>query len=245
MDPAEYERMRRLEDGHWWYRGMARISRAVLDSRPATGRPGRVLDAGCGTGGFTAHLAEYGPVIGLDRHPLALALARTRGLPTLVQGGVERLPFADGAFELVACMDVLYHRDVPSDAEAMRELARILRPGGWLLLRLPAYEWMRRGHDAVVGTARRYTRGRVRELLREGGFRGVLCSYANAFLLPAAVLAAGLERWTPGRAPRSDLERRAGPWEAFLERVLASEAGWIVRTGLPFGLSVVALGERP
>lgn len=244
MDEREFALMFRVEETHWWYRGMASLTCALLNRFYRPGGSLRILDAGCGTGAaMTTYLSRYGRVWGFDLAAEALRFCRRRGAPRLARASVARLPFADGSFDLATSFDVLYERAVPSDLGAVRELRRVLGAGGRLLLRLPAYDWLRRSHDTVVHTRRRYTRREVSALLRAGGFRVEKVTYANALLLPAAVLKAAAERLFPPARPRSDLEADPGPLNGLLFGVLAAEAPWIARGGLPFGLSVIGLGR--
>lgn len=246
MDELEYGLMYSVEDTHWWYRGMASITCALLDRFYRRDGSLRILDAGCGTGAaMTTYLARYGRVWGFDLAAEALRFCRRRGALRLARASVASLPYADETFDLAASFDVLYERSVPSDLEAVREIRRVLAAGGRLLLRLPAYSWMRRSHDVVVRTRHRYTRREVESLLRAGGFRVERISYANAILLPAAMLRTFGERIFPPSRPRSDLTLKTGPFNELLFRMLSGEAPRIARSGLPFGLSVVAVGRVP
>src|ERR687887_2697034 len=148
MEPEQYAVMFRREERHWWYTGMRRTALAVL-SHALVGQTGlRLLDAGCGTGGTTVHLRRFGDVVGLDLAWEALLPAAERGLNgLLVRGTVEHLPFADATFDAVTSFEVVYHLGVNDDRRAFAELRRVLRPGGVLLLRLPAHDWLRGAHD--------------------------------------------------------------------------------------------------
>jgi SAM-dependent methyltransferase len=244
MDTPEYGLMYSMEDTHWWYRGMASITCALLDRCYRKDERLRILDAGCGTGAaMTTYLARYGRVWGFDLVSEALRFCRRRGAVRLARASVASLPYPDGSFDLAASFDVLCGQAVPSDLEAVRELRRVLAKGGRLLLRLPAYAWMRRSHDTVVRTRRRYTRPEVEDLLEAGGFQVERVSYANAILLPAAILKKFGERILPPAIHRSDLSLRMGPFNGLLYRILSGEAPWITRSGLPFGLSVFGVGR--
>jgi SAM-dependent methyltransferase len=246
MDPEEYARMYRAEDGHWWYRGMASITRAVLDRRYARDGSLRILDAGCGTGAAAvSYLAEYGRVWGMDIHAGALRFCRRRGGGRWARASVLHLPCPEGFFHLVTCFDVLYERAVPSELDALCEFRRVLTAGGRLLLRLPAYEWMRRSHDTVVHTRRRYTRREVGGFLRRSGFIVERLSYANMILLPAAASKKIAERLFPAPRPQSDLALNPGMFNGLLCNLLSFEAPWVANAGLPLGLSVIAVGRKP
>jgi SAM-dependent methyltransferase len=205
-----------------------------------------ILDAGCGTGGNSAHLRAYGRVTGVDFSADALRFAAERPGLRLARASVEALPFADASFDLVLSNDVLCHLGVASDAVAVREFARVLRPGGVLFLQLPAYEWLRSHHDAAVHTGHRYTAAEMRALLRAGGLRPRRVTYANAALLPAAAAWRVLHRLLPDRAEdaRSDVRPVAGPLNAVMRAVLDLESRLLARRNLPWGLSVIGVAEN-
>lgn len=247
MRPDEYAAMYQVEDHHWWYTGMRRILDALLRPR-LNGRAGDldILDAGCGTGGNSQHLQRYGRVTGLDAADAALRFARRRPGLTLVRGSVDRLPFRDGAFDLVLSNDVLCHLFVQDDARAVQEFARVLRPGGVLYLQLPAFDRLRSHHDAAVFTRHRYTAGEVRSMLQAAGLRVWRVTYANALLFPAAAAwrilhKAGATR----RGERSDVRPVPGPLNAGLRAALSCEAPLLCRWNLPFGLSVIGVAQKP
>jgi ubiquinone/menaquinone biosynthesis C-methylase UbiE len=246
MDAREYDRMFQLEGDHWWYRGMADISRRILGQIRPPAKPWNILDAGCGTGGaMTTFLARHGNVTGIDIAQEALRYCRMRKAARLTRGTVLHLPFGGEGFDLVTSFDVLYEEHVSDDGAAVREFHRVLAPGGRLLLRLPAYEWMRRSHDQVVQTRRRYTRGQAALLLRKSGFLIEKISYANCLLFPAAVAYLWKEKIFPPAGIHSDLSIRFGRLNGFLTAVLSAEGPLITRWGLPFGLSIFALGRKP
>jgi len=245
MDPSEYELMYRVEQEHWWYRGMEVITRAVFDHWLPARRDLRVLDAGCGTGAALAtYLKEYGVATGVDLSPLALGFCHRRDLRRLSRASLLDLPFAPASFDLVASFDVLYERAIPSDLTALRELARVLAPGGFLFLRLPAYDWLRGAHDEVIHTARRYTARRIADLLRQSGLTPLHLTYANTLLFPLAAAKRLLERLRPAQKAESDLEMRTGRLNGILRRILTAEAPWVSSRGFPFGLSVLALAQK-
>lgn len=248
MRTDEYAAMYAVEDEHWWYVGMRAVADALLRRR-FRGRRGRleILDAGCGTGGNSAHLRRYGRVTGIDFSADALTLAAERPGLRLGRASVEAVPFADNTFDLVLSNDVLCHLGVASDASALRELARVLRPGGVLYLQLPAYEWLRSHHDAAVHTGHRYRAGEVRALLDDVGLRVRRITHANGALLPAATAWRALNRLRPGshEATRSDVRPLARPVNALLRAALQVESTWLARRDLAAGLSVIGIAEKP
>jgi SAM-dependent methyltransferase len=241
VNREQYLRLRRVEDDHWWYRGMRAIALDALTALPLP-RDGLVLDAGCGTGGNAAMLGRFGRVVGVDLAELALELASERGLPRLTRATVAALPFGEATFDLVTSFEVLYHRAVGDDVAALRELRRVLRPGGWLLVRLPALGWLRGGHDAAVHAARRYTLGELRTKLRRAGLEPVRLTYLNSLLLPLAAARRAADRLTGARG--DDLGPTPALATAALGAALARERQLLRRCDLPLGVSVMATARR-
>ena len=245
MDPSEYRAIYTVEDRHWWYVGMRAITEALVETLYPGRTDLRILDAGCGTGGAMAYLSRFGAVTGCDVSSLALEFCRARGLTSLGLASVTALPFPPATFDLVTSFDVLYHRAVDDTLAALRDFRRVLRPGGRVLLRLPAYDWLRGGHDVVIHTARRFTTSEVADSLRETGFVVERLSYANTLLFPLALAKRLLERAAPDAPPaRSDVAPNPAWVDALLSGPLRVEAAWLRRWGLPLGLTVVAVGRK-
>lgn len=238
-----YDDLRRTEERHWWHRGKRALVADLL-RRFAGARP-RILDIGAGTGGNLAAWGAGGArAVGLDSSAEALAFCRGRGLRTLVQGDAARLPFADAAFDAATALDVLEHLD--DDDAALRGIARALRPGGVLVVNVPAAPRLWSYWDEAAGHRRRYAARRLRARLEGAGLRVRLLSHTNALVLPAAaaVRAAKALRGRSGADAPSDFFPLPGPVEALLLLYLRAEAAVLARLPLPFGLSLVAVAER-
>jgi SAM-dependent methyltransferase len=243
VEPREYDVMRAVEDEHWWYRSLHGFVRARL------GGASSVLDVGCGTGGLLA-LLPRALSAGVDVSPAALAHARGRGLASLTRASACSLPFADGSFDAVLALDLLYHRDVGDEATALAECRRVVRPGGRVMVHAAAYRWLYGSHDRAVHGARRYTASRVRELVAGAGLDVVELTYRNAVALPWAVVT------RCARAAFGGLGRPAGPERSQLRLLPAwlngllglgarAESAWLGLGVLPAGLSVWCVGRRP
>jgi SAM-dependent methyltransferase len=242
MIRSEYQNLAQAERTHWWYAGMAALARDWLRRLPLT-PAGRLLDAGCGSGGGLDWLAQFGRPCGLDLHPLALRLAGSPGGHPLVRADVQSLPFAAGSFGVLTSFDVLYHADVADDQSALCEFARVLQPGGWLLLRVPAHDWLRGAHDDVVQTRHRFSRQEIQAKLRAAGLRPVRVTYANSLLFLPAVLWRSLQRLRRSR-PASDVRPPPRLVNRALAALLRVEQCWLRRANLPVGLSILALAQK-
>lgn len=246
MNPIEYERMYRVEDSHWWYAGMREIASAFL---PNTITADTILDAGCGTGRNLALLGQKSTptptVIGIDYSALALQFAQQRQARKLANATVLELPFATATFDLVTSFEVLYHAAVADDVAALREFHRVLKPNGYLLVRLPAHHWLSSHHDRAVHTARRYNRPELRTKLQAAGFKVQRLSYANVALFPLAVIKRLTEPVMPASANDSDLEIKSQWINHLMQRILSAESRLLHQIDCPiYGLSVIALAQK-
>src|SRR5215211_3164019 len=176
-----------VEDSHWWYRSTRALLEELLASRLAPG--GRFLDLGAGTGATGAWLAEHGSLVAADFEPLALTLHRERHPASdVIACDARRLPFADASFDAVLCLTVLCHRSIESPVAAVAEMARAVRPGGIVCLCEPGVRRLRRAHDRVTHTARRFSRRDLAGLLTSNGLGVERATGAYSFLVPPAVV---------------------------------------------------------
>jgi SAM-dependent methyltransferase len=236
------------EEAQWWYAGqraiVAALLRPELERLRRTGTPcPRLLDAGCGTGGNLAAWAGSARGVGVDLAPEAIAFCRTRGV-RVVRGSVLTLPLRAGVFDLVTSHDVLYHAWVGDDRAAVAEMARVLGPGGLLLVRVPALRLLWGAHDAEVQSRYRYTRGELVALLEGCGLEPLRASYCNSLLFPLLLARRSLDRLLSRQG--SDVGFLPAPLEWAFRRALLLEAALIRRgLSLPIGASVVALARKP
>jgi SAM-dependent methyltransferase len=248
MNPAEFANLAAAEQRMWWFRGMREILRAIV-SRELPPGIRDVLDAGCGTGANAEWMAHaFGwRVMGLDFAAEGLRYAHSRpALAGLVRGDIRAMPLREASLDLIMCLDVFAHLDPGEERLALEELARCLRPGGWLLLRAAAFRWLRSRHSEFVGEKQRFTLAGLRRATAEAGLELRFSTYANSLLVPVAAVKFRL--WEPLlRAPAASGVRLGPAWlEALLGAVLRLEAWWIARGGrFPWGQSVILLARKP
>jgi SAM-dependent methyltransferase len=244
MRPEEYATLRRVEDEHWWYRQLRRVVRWHLERFVPNWRDAAILDAGCGTGANLAALEGPGRRVGLDAAPEALAGCRTRALPSLVRGDATRLPFADASFDVALSMSVIYHQWVRDPAQALGELARVLAPGGVLLVDVPAYPSLFSSHDEAVMTARRFRARALRALVEQSGFEVLRITHWMTLLFPAAWIARKLAFFAKGRDFETTEPTAAGGRNGAIDALMRVEAALWRRVPLPFGVSIHCVARR-
>jgi SAM-dependent methyltransferase len=201
-----------------------------------------ILDAGCGTGGNLGRYGRIGRAEGVEPFEQAVELCRQRGYDSVTQAGLEDLPFEDDRFDLVGSTDVLEH--IAAEQEALRELLRVTKPGGALVLTVPAYMWMWTEEDDNLHHQRRYTKRRLREAVRRAGWEPLFATYFNTLLLPPIALA----RKLPGKSDsdQADLDRTPAWLDGPLSLPMRLEAR-LIRAGLslPAGVSVGVVCRKP
>lgn len=253
MRAKDFEDLYETEEKMWWFAGMREISAALLDEFcPPTIE--NILDIGCGTGFNLEWLKRYAapetPIKGLDFEATALKFCRVRGEKLLVQASATDLPFPSEYFDLVTSFDVLVM--IPgenSDAQAIAEMHRVLKPDGVAFIRAAAYQWLSGGHDAAINAQRRYTLPELSQKLENAGFTVLRKTYANTLLFPAVIL----QRLVLKKIGLADAGSDVKPlppsleWlNRFLTRLMTLEARYL-RTknrSLPFGLSAVCVVRK-
>ena len=242
MEDAEYYKMAEVEDRMWYYRSLHDHFLRVLRARLGDG-PRDLLDAGCGTGGLIRRLRGAVPawrIQGLDVSPIACEMARQRCDVSIVEGSVTALPFGVASFDAVLAADVLYELEEP-DA-ALREVARCLRPGGWVVVNVPAYRWLWSYHDTAVRSKHRFVRTEVAALLAVAGFVTEVNTHWNALPFPLIV---ARRKLFASAADTSDVRLYPAPAEAFLRGLMGMEHAWMRAGGSwAWGSSILAVGRK-
>lgn len=244
MDPQLRKATLAVDDHHWWYRGRRRIIRAELDRLPLM--PGaRILDAGCGSGRTLEELVDYGDPAGIELDDQSAELARSRGVAEVLAGRLEELPWPPDTFDLITCLDVIEH--TADDRAALVELRRVCKPGGFMLVTVPAYQMLWSLHDEANHHYRRYSRRSLRGAAVDAGWAIARMSSFNSLLLaPAAIVRLSQRRLRSGNGYTSDLELGPAWLNDVLEQPLRLEAGWLGQgRTLPAGLSLLAVLRKP
>ena len=230
----------RAEDRHWWYRGRRTVLENVIAGLRLPAQA-RILDAGAGSGRNMVELRRHGAVTAIELSPTSVCLARARDVGEVVEGSVLDMPFESGSFDLATSLDVIEHLE--DDLGALRELRRVVAPGGCLLVTVPAYQWLWSGHDEVNHHHRRYTRRSLRVVGEQAGWKQVRTTYFNSLLLPVAMVLRIMDRFSRKTTESSlDLWVPPQPLNWLMERPLALEAALIARGGrIPAGLSLLSV----
>ena len=236
----------RAEDAHYWFLGLRRVARQMLTTALDGARPRRIIDCGTGTGRNLDWLHAFGDVVGIDRSPTGMAVARSAGR-RVVQGVVNALPFKDGCADVATSFDVLYSLPDEIEKKALAEMRRVLAPGGIVLVNAAALDILHGSHSTLTMEVRRYTRRRLASRLTDAGFQVERITYTNATLFLPALAVRGLERMTGRDAQPSeaDLTTPHALVNGTLNAALTAEAAWLRVANLPIGTSVMAVARKP
>lgn len=176
MDKSEYLQMYNLETNFWWYKILHELVDFTIGKNKKEGEI-KILDAGCGTGRMMQILQKYGVVYGIDYSEDAVSYARKRGLSNIVTGDLNNYHFKKESYHSIVCLDVLYHEGINDEVAVVKNFHHSLKTGGILVINLPAFEYLKRPHDIVVHTRKRYRKSEFTKELKVIGFSVISSSY--------------------------------------------------------------------
>lgn len=265
MNTAEFDRMFAIEETHWWYRGRRELVRDSLRRHAPPARPLQVLDVACATGMSFRFLSDIGQIRGVDISDETIRYCAMRGIDRIVKADAMKLPFAAASYDAVLALDAFEHFD--DDLAAMREIWRVLRPGGVLVATVPAFMSLWSPHDDAYHHKRRYRRAQFRERLQAAGFDVERVSYTTMILFVPVFL---MRRWrrlregggSNGAAPAAAASPAAHgkkevsvvsdfavpfprPVEALASVITTAEVALERHVNLPFGVSLLAVLRKP
>lgn len=238
MNIALYQDLYELEEKHWWHKAKRNLCKKII-GRYFKG--GKIVDIGCGTGKNVEAFSEFGEVWGIDSSEEALRFCKKRSLKNVKKGEAEKTNLPADSFGLVTLLDVLEHTD---DTKTLKEIHRILKKGGLLLITVPAYQFMWSQWDVVLHHKRRYTKGQLEKLLKENGFKIAYGSYFQSFLILPVFIVRKLKSLIKSKAYGSDFRIGNSFVNSLLLGLSKFERDLILKHGLPFGLSIIVLAKK-
>lgn len=245
MNIEIYDKMYQLEKNNWWFRGRRKIFLDFLDTTCKDGRRRRILDVGCGTGIMLGYLAQYGQVKGVDISKRAIAFCQARGFKNVHLGDAQKLPFPDNSFDVITAFDILEH--IKDDQEALKEFFRVLRPGSFVLLSVPAFPIIWSSHDEVLHHFRRYSPTYIKKILRKANLKFSRITYFNTFLFfPAFIFRGSIALLNKLRVLKEhvDLSERPSLINNLLTQIFNLESTVLRFIDFPFGLSLLVKAEK-
>jgi len=240
MEEHVYPHMYRIENDHWWFAARQRILLQYIDSRISTSPETRILDVGCGTGAILEKFSKRFSTYGTDSSQQAIDFCRQRGLTNLFRGSLASYPKSQ-PFDIITMLDVVEHVD--DDGALLRDAHALLKPGGHLLIAVPAFPSLWSAHDVVLHHKRRYTKRALQLIVESVGFEIEHLTFFNTLLFPVAVGKRWLAHLT-GATNANDLEIPNRAINRLLKTVFELETDLVSKATLPFGLSLLCLAKK-
>lgn len=233
------------EERHFWFRALRRQSRAMIADALRGGTPRLIIDCGTGTGRNLDWLRDFGPAVGVELSPTGLKAARAAARP-VVRGTVTQLPFADASADIASSFDVLYSLNHADADRAVREMWRVLRPGGIIIINVAALDILRGSHSVLTQEQQRFSKRSLTALVQGAGFRVERLTFSHMSSFPVALGLRTAERLTgrAGTASDADLRVPPAPVNALFDGLLRLEAAWLRLGNLPIGSSLLMVARK-
>ncbi len=247
MDRSYYEKYHELEKGHWWFRARKEILEDLLqrDILPRLRENPKILNAGAATGVSSLMLSEYGALTSLELDQSSCDFMKEEYDLDVVCSGLEKTPFPDKHFDLICAFDVIEH--IKDHEQSVKEMKRILKPGGKIFLTVPAFQFLWSDHDEINHHFRRYTLKNIRALIKKEELEIQRSSYFNTILFPPIALTRILGKIRPYKTLKSDFERynTDGIGNKILFGIFRLEKKMFrFISGFPFGVSIFLIVDK-
>ena len=230
-----------LEESHWWHRAKRTLCLSFIQ-KVSQGKKTKILDIGCGTGGNIKAFSQFGTTYGIDNSKSAIEFCTKRRLKRVKIGSAYASGMPASFFDVVTLLDVLEHIE---EKKALREIKRVLKPGGTLIITVPAYQLLWSEWDVVLHHKRRYNKTQLTGLLTTEGFVINKCSYLYSFLFLPVLLIRSLKMLVKKKEYTSDFTINAKPINNFLLFLATIEQRILMARQIPFGTSIICIANRP
>lgn len=240
MQKYLYKDLYDLEELHWWHKAKRRLVSSIL-KKSLKGKGNKILDVGCGTGKNLEAFSKFGVVFGIDNSSDAISFCKKRGFKDVVKKSIEKMPYKPGSFDAITALDVLEHVD---DSRVLKEIRRILKKDGVLIITVPAFKWLWSRWDEVLYHKRRYTEKTLTEVLRKNGFKIIKTSYAYSFLVLPALIIRTIKKIFYKNYYPSDFQLSNKIISSILGILADIEKIFILNLKIPFGTSLITVTKK-
>ena len=232
-----------FEDDYWWNVGRRKILSDLINEHSENAKNLEILDVGCGSGGTSTAFLQFGNVTGTDFSHLALKIAKNKGLTNVVRSSSISLPLQSEKFDIITILDVIEH--IQDDKSVLKEIWRLLKPNGIVIVTVPAFQFLWSEHDIVSSHVRRYNKSTINMILNQSQFKIIKSSYFVSFLFPLVAAYRLLTRYRlKTQNPKSNLIKLPQPINNFFKKIMFLENQLLKKTNLPFGLSVICIAKK-
>lgn len=242
MEKRIYKLMAEIEADHWWFAGRRAILKTVIKRVVSPRRDCCILDAGCGTGGNLNLLSEFGHVVGMEFNQEAIQSTKGKRIGKTIRGKFPQLPFKKESFELIVVLDVLEHLD--DDEDFLKGVASLLKPGGFVVVTVPAFSILWSEHDRIHHHRRRYRLNELDKVMDQAGLKVEYSSYFNFLLFPLVVVIRLVKEHMGIGKGSDDLAMPVGILNTLLRSIFSIERIPIGKIRIRFGVSIISCGKR-
>lgn len=237
MEKDEYATIYKLEKNYWWYKALQELVESYIN-KIQNKKKLYILDAGCGAGRMLEILNKYGVAEGVDCSRQAVEFCKKRGLKNVEIGDLN-VWSPDKSYDLVICLDVIYHAGIVDDAKVLKKFHEILNADGKLILNLPAFNILERCHDQQVWGKRRYKKTLTVQMLNNIGFSISKATYRLPHLFFIILIKKAIEKISGSSKVKSDLFQLPSWLNKLFLRINRIENKLIISgINMPFGSSL-------
>jgi len=243
LQDKEIIQLSEFEDDYWWNKGRREILCDLIYEQINNAKNLEILDVGCGPGGTSTAFLQFGNVTGTDFSSLALKFAKNKGLTNVVRSSSTSIPFRSEKFDIITVLDVIEH--VQDDKSVLKEIWRLLKPNGLIVVTVPAFQFLWSQHDVASSHVRRYNKATITKVLKDSQFKIIRSSYFVSFLFPFVATYRLLTKYRIKKEnTKGDLVKFPQPINNFFEKIMLLEKKLLKKTNLPFGLSIVCIAKK-
>lgn len=251
MEKQAYDRLYEVEEKHWYHNACGKLVEIYLEQiKEETPNRLDILEIGCGTGGMLDVLGKYGKVTGLEISNYALNLCKKRHPEiNLINGSANNLKmlFKENSFDVVTFFNVLYHKDIESDIDVLRDTHYILKLSGYVIGYEPAFKCLYRNNDKICHGIRRYTKNQIKDIMDSVGFQFVGSTYFNLVSFSPILLVKFIEKIKKFNKKKEVIELKLPSKivNCLLNQIMFLERLWIkFFKRVPFGSSLLYIGRK-
>lgn len=244
MEIDEYKKMYELEESHWWFVSKRNLIFSFFKKYyPKNNTKRMILDIGCGTGVILKEFNKFGKAYGIDLSEQAIKFCKLRGLKNVKEVSLDKLPFKSNYFDIIGCFDVLYHKNVKDDINALKEIARVCKKGGRLFITDSACKFLMGKHDVASHARTRYSAKEIKQKLESAGFEIERLTYYNFFLFPLVFLKRKLSLLL-NTSKSTDLKKENFLINNLLGLLMSIEKVLLNFMNFPFGVSIFCIARK-
>lgn len=240
MEDLIYPVFYNIEKEHWWFSARKTILMDFMTKRLPPSPTMKLLDVGCGTGALLEEFTKRFDAHGIDPSQAAVEFCRKRGLMTVKVGMLKQHPVAEKV-DIMTLLDVVEH--IEDDGQLLLDAYQRITSDGYILITVPAYQWMWSNHDVVLHHKRRYSRESLRVLVKDAGFDIIHLTHFNTILFPLAVVKRLLTRFLHLRE-RDEYKVPPKLINTLMRSIFALERLVVPGFSIPFGLSLLCLAKK-